>query len=580
MNDNINSFIDKLNTNSREMTEDELLSFVDQLEEYAKKDWWFNYQRRGIQQKAFLASQKHRDDFFVKIIHGPNQMGKTFDVLEELLDCLNRTNRFRDWSIEPKLIVVFTNTQKLQTVNIQRALMKYCGTFLRQNLKCPPTLSAGSTGAWNMLQFKNGDAIYFDSFETNIINVEGYTADMVILDEGRDKYHFFEQLMFRAINQRAPIVWTLVPGDTIAIDVYQKLILPNSEIKDSNHWAYNDKPKQNNRVEIILGDEEDFREARSFDESGNYNRERGDKLVDDMLKMLSEDTVNKKIRGIPGGSEGLVYGFQDHHFIPEFDIPKHWRRDFYIDWGDSNEELHKVSQTGSHERKPTPTVCAFYALPPPDEEVILGNGMKVRGSETQPLVFVYKEYYQIGKIRARIHANAIANLFKPKELFQSPAIDMQVDTTTFEEFQDVFFNHGQSYRFRRARNKAKQSKEKGELLGIELMKAYVADAKMFIMNNCINFKSQALNFKYSKVTGKPQTWGDDFMDITRYFLNDKPRWEDPLKLEDSREEANNEDDQYLDPDFEYLRLDLAKGSGLSNYDYESLQDEGIDRGKL
>src|SRR3990167_2728958 len=525
----------------KEMSEQELGILYKQIEDLCIKDFWFTFERHGVQEIAYKHFQKHKDEYFELPISGPNQIGKSFCALDIMMDAWTRRNKYRNWDItgRPLVFIWICPKNDFQVITIQKNLLTFCGEFLKSNWKKPPTLKSGSD-AWNILEMKNGDILYFESFETNIENIEGYTADGIFMDEGHNKWKFFEAFSQRAVEKSSFILWMMKPNKKI-LPVYQNIFYPYLRGKTLSPFR-----------EVIVAGRKEYVSARaaSLMRQGHIKSvayEKGEAITQHFEATLSKEDVKRRIHGEWGSDEGQVYPFtEDDHVVQQFKIPKHWRRDISIDFAFSDNlkvraDIHKSL-----------TVACFFAIPPPNEDVFLPNGTIVSYSDPNaPLYFQYNEYTADYKRHAKEHAKDIVKLFTEGELFESILIDYHVDETVFQEFQNVFFEYGQGYRFRRAWNAARhsQGKKQKQLIGHELVRAIIGDQRLFIMNHCKHWIHEVLNYSIDPDTQEPQEYGDHFCDEFRYYANGYPRYRDPKNLTDSR---MTEDTVYNSPEALYL----------------------------
>lgn len=483
------------------MDDNAFKEFLGEIEFQAKNNYWFTFDRRGIQTDIFNAFQRHRSGYFECMVSGPNQIYKSTAAQEIIFDCLTRRNAYRDWTHHPKQILVLTPKQTLQASGFQRSFQLFNAEFMRQNLRGRPTLK-GSTGAWAAMNFKNGDQIVFETFDAGVEYIETVSADLVIMDEGNNEFEFYEYLTQRIVAKGGVIYWSMIPGSKL-LQVHQKVFAPQE-----------------------AGEVFDDREVIQANES-HYAAIHGQNAVTKAERKLSRRLYLIKICGKWVGSGNLVYeGFDlATHVIKPFEIPASWRRDIFLDWASSNNE--GVTDV----RKRSKTAAGFIAIPPSGEKITLSNGRTVISNDFEPIHFIYREYCCDTRKTGQKHAQEIAKLFDSKETFQEIIIDCSLEDQVFQEFRKIFFEHGQGYRTYKATNKKRYGSDKAKhLLGHDLVETIIDTNRLYVFDNCKNYLDEILQYEIDPEKQEPQTYADHFMDGQRYYFNKYPRWRNPSLL--------------------------------------------------
>lgn len=522
------------------MGDEEFQKFLQEIEYLAKKDFWFTFERKGIQKDVFAAFQKHRRGYFECIVSGPNQIFKSTAAQSIIMDCLTRRCEYRDWSPHPKQILVLTPKQTLQVSGFQRAFQLFNAEYMRQNLAGRPTLK-GSTGAWAAINFKNGDQIVFETFDAGVEYIETLSADLVIMDEGNNDFEFYEYLTQRIIARGGVIYWSMIPSSK-TLQVYEKVFGPDE-----------------------AGEKFDDREVIQANES-HYAAIHGQDAVDKAARKLSRRLFLIKICGKWVGSGNLVYeNFTlEDHVIKPFAIPSSWRRDIFIDWASSNNE--GITDV----KKRSKTAAGFMAISPPGEKVFLPNGHVVMSTDFEPVHFLYREYCHDKRRTGREHAKQIANHFDIGEKFQEIIIDCSIEDQVFQEFRQVFFDAGQGYRTYKATNKKRYGSEDAKhLIGHDLVDTVIDSRRLFVFDTCANYLNEILQYEIDPKTQEPQTYADHFMDGQRYYFNRYPRWKNPNHLVSSARLISMLDREIVNPEISYLapRQEHMKAIGGNNVRY-------------
>jgi hypothetical protein len=508
-------------------------------------DFWVKYKPIGIQERI-LEPIKLIDGSLQVFVSGSNQIGKSFSAITLVRDALLHENKYRKWPRTVKLHWV-TETEGFQLDTIQSVFTEHCGDLLRKLKEAP---ACSSSKAWKQLRFNGPYGVDEFNFHTYMKKLpKGFTADALFMDEGQKYWDWFQAAALRLARKKGLLYWAMEP-DSKALPIYEKIFEPFLAGKT---WEQ--------RI-VVMGNKEDYITAMAYDHATNsFNYNAAKKDTDYLEATLDKDVFEKRCCGLWGAGTGLVYPFKyDQHVVSEFPIPKHWRKDIFMDYAWSSSATSKKINPN----KIASTTATFIAMVPPNEQVTV-HGTTVTSTQEHPLWFIYKEYGTKEVRLANEHGDAICRLIEKDEYFYSIISD-QIDNSAFHLLRESFKKIGLGGRIYKVRNKSiKTTRSSLQTEGHELIKALYGNNQIYIMQNCRQFIGEISNYYIDRDTGRPQEFGNDRMDPQRYYFNTQPKYIAP-----SPSYRNMMDDLEDEEDGDYSSIgytsDYVKSNGrIENY---------------